>query len=126
MLRKGARYDRLLRVGQDHVEAPRIGDLRLDVVVRRERRREIGDVREPITQPDVLDEVRGVREPHLARSVVHRLQARRAGHEMDAVLPEVGVGEAVAVVEDERARGRLDGRLDDRPREEHAAVRGRR
>ena len=57
---------------------------------------------EAVGEPDVLDEVGRVREADLAGPVVERLEARRAGHEMDAILAEVGVRLAVAVVERER------------------------
>jgi hypothetical protein len=74
VLGERARHDRPLRVRQDEVEAPRVGDLRLDVVVRRERRREVRDVLEAVAEPDVLDEVRRVRE---AASPVRWSRTRR-------------------------------------------------
>ena len=48
VLGEGARHDRLLRVGQGHVQAPRVGDLGLDVVVGREGR---GEVRRCAARP---------------------------------------------------------------------------
>ena len=89
----------------DQVQAPRVGHLGLDVVVRRERRREVGDVLQAVGEADVLDEVGRVGEADLAGPVVEDLQPGRAGHEVDAVAPEVGVRVAVAVVERERPGG---------------------
>ena len=114
VLGEGARHDRLLRVGQGQVEAPRVGHPGLDVVVGRERRRQVGDVREAVGEPDVLDEVGRVRQAGLAGPVVEDLQAGRAGHEVDAVAAEVGVRLAVPVVEHERRRADAIARLDDR------------
>ena len=79
VLGERARHDRLLRVGQGHVEAPRVGHLGLDVVVGREGR---GEVRRCCSRPsreaDVLDEVGRVREARLAGPVVEDLEAGRA------------------------------------------------
>ena len=119
VLGEGARDDRLVRVGQGHVQPPGVRDLGLDVVVGRERRREVRDVGEPVGQPDVLDEVGRVREARLAGPVVEDLEPGRAGHEVDAVAAEVGVRLAVPVVQDERARRGRDRRLDDVAREQH-------
>ena len=124
VLGERARDDRLLRVRQRHVQAPRVGHLRLDVVVGREGRREIGDVLEAVGQADVFDEVGRVREADLAGPVVEHLEPGRARHEVDAVAAEVGVRAAVAGVERERARGVGDGPLDDVPREQHAVAGG--
>ena len=66
--------DRLRRVREDHVEPPRVADLGLDVVVRRERGREVRDVLEAVAEADVLREVGRVREARLAGPVVLDLQ----------------------------------------------------
>src|SRR3990170_4451678 len=73
VLGEGARDDRPFRVRQDEEEPPGVGHGDLDVVVRRERRREIGDVLETVGEPDVLDEVRGCRQADLARPMVGHL-----------------------------------------------------
>src|SRR4029453_12881222 len=100
------------RVREDHVEPPRVADLGLDVVIRRERGREIGDVPEAVAEADVLREVGRVGEASLASPVVLYLQARGAGHEVDVVAAELRVGSALAVVERERARGGFERFLD--------------
>ena len=94
----------LLRVGQAHVEPPRVRHLGLDVVVRRERRGQVRDVRQAVGEADVLDEVGRVGEARLAGPMVEDLEAARAGHEVDPIAAEVGVRVALAVVQDERAR----------------------
>ena len=125
VLGEGARHDRLLRVRQRHVQAPGVGHLRLDVVVGRERRREVGDVLEAVGEADVLDEVGRVRQADLAGPVVEPLEPGRARHEVDPVAAEVGMRVAVAVVEHERRRGAGDRALDDVAREQDALA-GRR
>ena len=50
VLGERARHDRPLRVRQDEVQPPRVGDLGLDVVVRRERGREVRDVLEAVAR----------------------------------------------------------------------------
>jgi hypothetical protein len=112
VLAERPRHDGLLRRRQAHVEPPGVRDLRLDVIVGRERRGEVGDVLEPVTQPRVLDEVAGVREPSLVRAVVENLQAARGGHEVHVVAAELGVGLAVAIVERDGLRGALDRLVD--------------
>jgi hypothetical protein len=57
VLAEGAGDHRLLRGRQHHVEAPGVGHLRLDVLVGREGRREVGDVRQAVAEARVLDEV---------------------------------------------------------------------
>jgi hypothetical protein len=103
--------DGLARVRQAQVEAPGIGDLRLDVVVGRERRSEMGDVVEGVGQPRVLDEVRRVGEPCIARAVVEHLEATGAGHEVHAVAADLRVRFTLAIVEREGARTARDGRV---------------
>ena len=120
VLRERPRYDRLLRVGQRHVQAPRVGDLGLDVGVRREGGGQIGDVLEPIGETDVLDEVRRVGQADLARPVIEPLESRRSRHEVDAVAAEVGMRVAVPIEECERLRRGGDRALDDVAREEDA------
>ena len=78
VLGERARDDRLVRVGQGHVEAPRVRDAGLDVVVGREGRGEVRDVGQAVAEPDVLDEVGRVREARLAGPVVEHLEPRRA------------------------------------------------
>ena len=123
VLGEGPRHDRLLRVRQDHVQAPGIGHLGLDVVVGREGRREIRDVVEPVADPDVLDEVGRVGEACLAGPVVEHLQPGRARHEVDPVAAQVRVRVAVAVVQGERLRGIGDRPFDDLAREQDPAIR---
>ena len=118
VLGERARHDRLVRVGQGHVQPPRVRDLRLDVVVGRERRGEVRDVGEPVGQPDVLDEVRRVRQARLAGPMVEDLEPGRAGHEMDPVAAEVGVRLAGPIEQDERARRGRDRSLDHVAREQ--------
>ena len=72
-----------------------------------------------VRQSDVLDEVGRVREADLVGAMVQPLEAGRPRDEVDAVAAEVGVRVPVAVVQPERTGGGRDGRLDDRPREEH-------
>ena len=103
------------------VEAPGVGDLRLDVA-RRERRREVRDVREAVAEPDVLGEVLAHRQPRLARPVVEHLQPGRAGDEVDPILAEVRPRLAAAVVQGEAARRDADGLLDHVAREEDPPV----
>ena len=81
-------------------------------------------MRQPVAQPDVLDEVGRVRQAHLAGPVVEDLQPARAGHEVDPVATDVGMRVAVAVVEPEGLRRAGDGTLDDLAREPHAVTAG--
>ena len=121
VLREGTRDDRLLRVRQRHEQSPRIRHLGFDVEVRRERRRQVGDVAEAVRESDVLDEVRRVGKACLARSVVLHPEAGRTRHEVDPIPTQIGVSRAVAVVQDERARRVGDGPLDDVARKEDSA-----
>ena len=50
VLGEGAGHDRLVRVGQGHVEPPGVGDLGLDVVVGREGRGQVRDVGQAVGQ----------------------------------------------------------------------------
>ena len=120
VLGEGAGHDRLVRVGQGHVEAPRVRDVGLDVVVGREGRGQVRDVGQAVGEPDVLDEVGRVGEAGLAGPVVEDLEAGRARHEVDAVAADVGVRLAGAVVQQERGGRVGDGLLDDVAREEDA------
>ena len=90
---------RFLRGRQQHVQAPGVGDLGLDVLVGRECRCEIGNVFESVTNARILDEVCRVRQPGLVGSMVENLQSARARDVVHVIAADLGVGIAIAVKE---------------------------
>jgi len=119
VLRERTRDHGLPGPGEAQVQAPGVGDLRRDVGGR-ERRRQVGDVLEPVGEPDVLDVVRGRREPRLAGAMVGHPQAARPRDEVHAVAADVRVRLAIAVVERERGGCPGDGVVHHVGREEDA------
>ncbi len=118
VLSERARDDRLVRVGQGHVEPPGIGHLGLDIVVGREGRGEVRDIGQAVADADVLHEIRGVGQTSLPGPVVEDLEPRRAGHEMDPIATDIGVWLARPVVQPEGLRRVRDRLLNDLAREQ--------
>ncbi len=116
-------HDRLLGVDEAHVEPPGVGDVGGDITGR-EGRREVGDVRQPVREPDVLDEVARGRRPRHAGAVIEDVERARAWNEVHPVAADVGVGASRSVVQGER-RGRLLNGPFDHVRREQDALAGR-